>query len=68
MHDFRAQKIRRGYLLLLERLCISLNKVDNQSLNLLLFAVRLRWLHIFLTKKCNTILFYNIIKRRRSFN
>ena len=42
MHDFHAQKNRRGHLLLLERLCMNSNKADNQSLNLLLFALMLR--------------------------
>ena len=42
MHNFHAQKIRRGHIVLLERLCINSNKVDNQSLNVLLFALMMK--------------------------
>ena len=68
MHDFHAQKVLRDYLVLPERLYINSNKVDNQNLNLLLFAFMLEWLYYYLTIQFKTILFYNVIKRWHSFN
>ena len=58
MHDFHAQKNRRGHLLLLERLCMNSNKADNQSLNLLLFALMLRWLHYFFLRNSARLFFF----------
>ena len=45
MHDLHAQKVLRDYPVLPERLYINSNEVDNQNLNLLLFAFMLEWLY-----------------------